>query len=162
MRPLIVGIDPGTTVGVAILDFEGDLIKIYSKKHFSLNSIVKFITSFGSVVVIATDVHKIPASISKLSAEVGAVIFNPEKNIYTSEKIRLTKKYVESRDIKIKNAHERAALIAALLAYYFYQNKINQTKKKLREKNLTEEQEATVFEKVVKGTSIEKTIKAVL
>lgn len=33
---LIVGIDPGTTVGYAILDIEGNLLILNSSKHLNL------------------------------------------------------------------------------------------------------------------------------
>lgn len=163
-RSIIVGIDPGTTVGICILDFRGNLVKLCSKRNFSVKNIVKFISDFGNVVVVATDVHKIPAAISKISAEIGAVIFSPEQDIEKYYKIKTSREFVSNKneDIKIKNAHERAALTAALLAYCYYKNKINQAIKKAMEHRLYGEDVDKVLALVLKKVSISNAIRKCL
>jgi len=46
---LIVGIDPGTTLGYAAIDFEGNLIRVYSDKNFDLNSLISVRVIFISL-----------------------------------------------------------------------------------------------------------------
>ena len=43
MRRLIVGVDPGVTVGLAILSLDGEPILVESKRDWSLSELVKSI-----------------------------------------------------------------------------------------------------------------------
>jgi len=46
-KNIIVGYDPGTTVGIAILDTDGKLIEVFSQKNFSKDEVIKHISAFG-------------------------------------------------------------------------------------------------------------------
>jgi hypothetical protein len=108
---LIVGIDPGTTIGYAVLDTEGKIIKVSSSKQFNLNYLINKITDTGKVLVTGTDKKKIPDFVDKFSVKVGARIINPKHDLKISEKKDLTKEF------KFNNEHERDALASALFAY---------------------------------------------
>ena len=64
---MIVGVDPGTTVGYAVLDTRGNVLGTRSSKQLELNSIVEEVVSFGSVLAIGTDKQKCPQLIEKIA-----------------------------------------------------------------------------------------------
>lgn len=115
---LIVGVDPGTTTGIAVLNLEGKLVDILSSKDFGMDKIISYITSLGKASLIATDVNPTPSSISKLSAQLGSTVFTPHESLGVEGKISLTRDYI------LRNAHERDALAAALNAYNKLRNKL--------------------------------------
>ncbi len=114
---LIVGIDPGTTTGIAALNFEGELVHIFSSKDFGLDRVIGHLIHIGRVSLIATDVNPAPEFVSKLVTKLGSGLFLPEESLRIDEKIRLTKDY------KVKNSHERDALSAAINAFNRFKNK---------------------------------------
>lgn len=114
---LIVGIDPGTTAGIAILNFNGDLVDLSSSKNMGIDEVIKHITRFGTVSVIATDVSPAPQFVNKLSATVGAVIFKPYTSLSIKGKKELTKNFT------YKDAHQRDSLAAGLNAFNKFKNK---------------------------------------
>jgi len=105
-RRLIVGLDPGTTAGYAILDLQGKLIEIGASKSLTLNELLKIITEKGKVIAVGTDKRKCPALIEKFAARTGAKIFIPGEDMSINDKSNL---------VKIKcNDHERDALAGAI------------------------------------------------
>jgi len=117
--------DPGTTIGLALIDFEGTVVATYSSKNMSISQVVTFVAQYGYPVVIAADVDPAPHAVYKLSASYGARLFS-YKSWMSKEKRRLGKGG--------KNAHERDALAAALKAYNKLSNKIRHVKKLARER----------------------------
>jgi len=117
-RPyLIAGIDPGTTTGIAILDFDGELLSLFSSKDLSLDKVVQHLTGFGKVSLIAVDVKPAPSFVTGLATKLGSHLSVPEEPLHVSEKIELT------RGNKTKNSHQRDALAAALTAHHKFKNK---------------------------------------
>ncbi|HEX54937.1 MAG: hypothetical protein DRO94_04570 [Candidatus Altiarchaeales archaeon] len=114
---LIVGIDPGTTTGVAALNFRGEIVDLFSSKNLSLDSVIKHLISLGRVSVVATDVVPTPNFVSKLAAQLGSRIYTPAEPIQVSEKIELTRHY------KPEDKHQRDALAAALHTFNKFKNK---------------------------------------
>jgi len=109
-----VGIDPGTTVGIAILDLEGNVLDIFSARNFSLYDISEYISKFGYPAIIATDVSPPPATVEKLSHNYDARFFSPPQSLTVDEKNAATFGY------KTENFHQRDALAAALKAFNHY------------------------------------------
>ena len=68
--PLIVGIDPGTTTGLALFDLEGNFLLAESRRNFRKAEIRKFILDQGSPVIIASDINPIPKSIARIKQTV--------------------------------------------------------------------------------------------
>jgi len=117
-RPyLIAGIDPGTTTGIAILDFDGELLSLFSSKDLSLDRVIQHLTGFGKGSLIAVDVKPAPGFVTRLATKLGSQLYVPEEPLHVSEKIELT------RGIKTKNSHQRDALAAALTAHHKFKNK---------------------------------------
>ena len=108
---LIVGIDPGITVGYAVLGIDGNLIGLGSSKALDLNSLISEIIKFGRVVLVGTDKFKTPSLVHAFATKLGAEVVNPKEDLKVEEK----KESVS--DLKHANEHEGDALAAALLAY---------------------------------------------
>ncbi len=108
-KPLIVGLDIGTTSALAIFDLKRNLLYTKSKRDFSLPDIVSTILKFGKPLIIATDKKKIPPAISKIAASFNCKISNPDHDLAVGEKDRIV-------NIDIGDSHEKDALAAALFA----------------------------------------------
>ncbi len=115
-RFIIVGIDPGTTVGIAVLSLDGDLLYLKSFRGIAPDKVVKLITEYGKPAVIASDVTPMPVSVEKIRRSFNAVSASPGIEVSAEEKIALGKTFGYSND------HEGDALTAALLTYRSYKN----------------------------------------
>ena len=62
---LIVGVDPGTTLGYAVLDVVSNLIKIKSSKKLNLNSLLSEIIYLGKINVVGTDKAKVHSLVER-------------------------------------------------------------------------------------------------
>jgi len=111
VKLLVVGVDPGTTTGYAILDIQGNLKKLKSSKRLNLSSLIFEIIREGKVLIVGTDVKYVPSFIKSFANKLGAKLISPEENLRIIEKKRLI------GDLKVKNLHERDALAAALFAH---------------------------------------------
>jgi predicted RNase H-like nuclease (RuvC/YqgF family) len=121
---IIVGVDPGTTTAVAILDLNGRLVEASSSRVSSIPDIIEHISEMGRPVVIATDVVPPPAAVEKIKRAFKAVLFSPNERISVEEKVRL------ARPSGYANDHERDAIAAAVKAFNAYKNKFAQIDKK--------------------------------
>ena len=83
---LIVGIDPGTTVGLAIVSISGEIKEIYSKRELSLAELINKVYSTGIPVVCSTDKKKVPAFILRFAAKTGARVISPDADLTVIEK----------------------------------------------------------------------------
>ncbi|MEM2934296.1 MAG: DUF460 domain-containing protein [Methanocellales archaeon] len=147
-RYIIVGIDPGTTTAIAILDLNGDLKSSISSRVFSFADIVEHISANGDPLVIATDVTPTPAAVERIKRVFNAVLYTPPRFISAEEKINLAKRFGYAND------HERDAIAAALLAFNSYKSKFAQIEKKAPAPLNIEELKAMV----VRGTSVDSAI----
>ncbi len=127
-KEIIVGVDPGTTVGIAILDFDGRILLVKSKKEWGLDKVIYEISRWGSPAVIATDKAEVPEFVRKIASNFGAVIFSPDEDISVEEKKEIARKY------EIVDAHQRDALSAAINAYKKLKPRILKAKRLVKEK----------------------------
>ncbi len=141
---LIVGIDPGATIGVAILDLNGNVIAIKSQKSWSYSEVVDYILSYGKPIVIATDKKNVPDYVNKLKASFNCILYNPKEDLSVEKKKNLVSGY------KILNDHERDALASALDAYNSYKNKLQNVEKRIPKGYDIEEIKAGI----IKGLSL--------
>lgn len=144
----IVGIDPGTTVGIAILSLDGDLLYLKSFRGIAPDEVVKLIAEYGKPVVIASDVTPMPGSVEKIRRSFNAVPASPGIEVSAEEKIALGKTFGYSND------HERDALTAALLTYRSYKNIFIRIEKKAPQNSDLE----LIKLHVISGDSIEAAI----
>lgn len=132
---LITGVDPGTTLGYALIDLNGNIVSIKSSKQLELNSLISEIISYGVPILIGTDRKDIPQFIAKLGAKLGAKIVTSEKDMPVGYKKALTKEFEK----KYKNDHEMDALAGAIYAFRKYKpllEKIDSFVKKEGKQNL--------------------------
>jgi predicted RNase H-like nuclease (RuvC/YqgF family) len=144
----IVGLDPGTTVGIAILSLDGDLLYLKSFRGIAPDEVVKLIAEYGKPAVIASDVTPMPGSVEKIRRSFNAVPASPGIEVSAEEKIALGKTFGYSND------HERDALTAALLTYRSYKNIFTRIEKKAPENADIE----LIKLHVIRGDSIEAAI----
>lgn len=147
----IVGLDPGTTVGIAILSLDGDLLYLKSFRGIAPDEVVKLIAEYGKPAVIASDVTPMPGSVEKIRRSFNAVPASPGIEVSAEEKISLGKQFGYSND------HERDALTAAILTYRSYKNIFTRIEKKAPEGLDLE----LVKLHVIRGDSIEAAIEKV-
>ncbi len=149
-RYTIVGIDPGTTIGVAMLDLDGRPIDVFSAKNYSVSDVVARIISLGKPLIVASDVTPTPSKVKRISSIFSTLVPELDESISLQDKIALTK----GAGYEYKNAHERDALAASVNAFKRYRKKFLQVQKKTPAGVDVEEVKA----QVVKGVSISAAI----
>jgi len=145
---IIVGLDPGTTTGIAALNLSGELVDLISSRAMSSSDVIEWIAARGRPLVVATDVFPTPGSVEKVKRAFNAVLYSPGGDIPAEEKIALGKEF------GYKNDHERDSLAAAISAFKKYRNKFLQVEKKVPSEIDSDEVKALV----VRGYSIENAI----
>jgi len=151
----ILGIDPGTTAAYCLLRFDGTIRSLRSKKGLTRADIIREVYDKGIPAIIASDVPQPPHLIEKIASTVNAPIFTPPKPIPVSDKQELAREY--GSEMKIRNAHERDALTAAVYAYKSLLPKFQQIDKKIREEQLTADRNY-LKALVIKGSSINEAL----
>lgn len=157
---IIVGFDPGLTVGIAILDLSGNVISTKSFKEISKAEIIKHIISYGKAVLIATDVYPPPKMVKKLASALNSKIYSPGKIFTVSSKTELVDSYLnEISSLKFPdNAHERDALAAAIKTYRHYQKKLNQIERRTEKLGLSPYEVDEIKNMVIRDSPITKAI----
>ena len=148
---LIAGIDPGTTVGYALIDLHGNVVSIGSEKHLDLDSLVSKTVSIGKVIVVGTDKGKVPGFVEKFANALGARLVTPDHDLLSREKAELVKGYRG-------DDHQLDSLAAALFSF----KKLRTLLKKVEEyiENYDKQNIAAKLTDLVvsKGMSISKTV----
>ncbi len=147
----ILGVDPGTTAAYCILSLNGQIQALRSRKGLTRADMIREVYEKGIPVMIASDVPQVPHFVEKIASTVNAKVYTPRKPIPVSEKQELAREY--SDEIRVRNAHERDALTAAVFAYRSIQSKLQQIDRMIREEQLHIDRNH-LKALVVKGTSI--------
>ena len=108
---LIVGVDPGTTLGYAVLDIKGNVVRVKSSKQLKLSSLISEVINLGRVIVVGTDKAKVPGFVQLFSVKTGGRVIRPKEDLKVSEKRELSFEHNAGND------HEADALASALFAY---------------------------------------------
>lgn len=108
---LIVGIDPGITTAYAVLDIEGNLLKLNSSKQLELNKIISDVMGLGKVVLVGTDKAKAPGLAEAFATKLGARLIIPNEDLKVEEKKRITINH------NFWDGHQGDALASALFAH---------------------------------------------
>lgn len=142
VRYVVVGIDPGTTIGLAILDLRGNPLHISSKKGADDFWIFQTIRSYGVPIIVATDKSSIPSRVGKISARFGAKLRAPKEDVRVSVKDEIAHRFSCCGD-----DHQRDALAAAFLAFQSFAHKFRQVEKRVGKDRKKEEfvKRAVVF-----------------
>ncbi|MHA2204076.1 MAG: DUF460 domain-containing protein, partial [Candidatus Hodarchaeales archaeon] len=131
LKNIILGVDPGTTTGIAVVDLmKGNLIYLNSKRECGISTIIRTASKFGKICCVAADVIPIPTTVEKIAKITGAKLIAPTVLVSAAAKREYLHDY---RDKTVNyshlNSHERDALFGALRAF-------NSLKEKLSKINL--------------------------
>lgn len=159
-RPLIVGIDPGMSVGLAVIDLNGELLALRTMRRASRSEIIEEILNHGYPVIIATDVNPPPKSVIRIANMFDAKLVVSKHDMSSEEKKRIVAEYEESRGVRAGSSHERDSLAAALKVYYRVKNLIAKARARAEEAGLAKDSDAIVS-KVLRGTPISVAIEEV-
>ncbi|WAI02134.1 DUF460 domain-containing protein [Methanogenium organophilum] len=145
-RYLFVGIDPGTTVGIAAVTLDGEPVLVKSSRTMAMPDVIEALYTAGRPLVVATDVHPMPASVERIRRAFSAVAYTPKADRTVEEKKALC------GDIPYGNDHERDSLSAAMDAFRAYQPKFRNVTKRVPAGHDMDEVRAGV----VRGLSLEQ------
>lgn len=166
--------DPGLTVGVAILDLSGEILSVKSFKEVARADITRHIINHGNAVLVATDVHNPPRMVRKMATTLNSKVFYPYKDLAVRYKNELVDEYIYSKDQKPlnkhspekkgsipQNAHERDALAAAIQCYNKYQKKLHQIERRTNDLDFSQDIVDEIKIQVINEVPITKAIDAV-
>jgi predicted RNase H-like nuclease (RuvC/YqgF family) len=108
---VVVGIDPGTTTAVALLDLDGAVLDVWSTRTADTAAVIEWIIEHGRPVIVAADVEPMPETVEKIRRSFDAAGWVPEQDLPVDEKLHRT------REQAYDNDHERDAMAAALFAF---------------------------------------------
>lgn len=109
---LIAGVDPGATVGIAVLDADSvtKRVETISRRNFPYSEILEWLSGKGEPIILATDKARVPLLVRRVAAAFGARLVNPPHDLRLAEKKEITSAY------NTKTDHESDALAAAFFA----------------------------------------------
>jgi len=110
---VVVGIDPGTTTAVAVVDLDGEVLNVTSSRSADTAEVIEWIIERGRPVVVAADVRSMPSTVEKIRRSFDAVGWTPDNDLAVVEKKRAT----SEDEYRLENDHERDAAAAAVFAY---------------------------------------------
>ena len=123
---VVVGIDPGTTTAVAVVDLDGELLNVTSSRSSDTAEVIKWIIERGRPVVVAADVRSMPSTVEKIRRSFDAAGWTPEDDLRVVEKKRAT----SENEYRLENDHERDAAAAAVFAYRDHAEQFDAVSKK--------------------------------
>ncbi|MDV3103801.1 DUF460 domain-containing protein [Thermococcus waiotapuensis] len=132
-RSIIVGIDPGITVGIAAVDLNGRIIALHSERNMPVGEVFRFISEIGHPVIVATDVSPAPGFVEKIARSFKAQLFVPRESFRVEEKNEL----LRNLGITVEDDHQGDALAAAYKAYLRLKPKLEHIDARLREAGLS-------------------------
>ncbi len=153
--PVIAGIDPGVTTGVAVIDLQGRVLLLESGKNMDRAAILDLILSQGRPIVVAVDVPEVPEAVRKIAGATGAMIYTPPGELSVAEKRVLAEKALRGR--QPEDSHQRDALAAAYKAWLSIQSKMDHIESQLRRLGMDID-ESRVKEAVLRGLSLAEAI----
>ncbi|MCE7747286.1 MAG: DUF460 domain-containing protein, partial [Candidatus Heimdallarchaeota archaeon] len=133
LRRLIVGIDPGLTIGLSIMDLNGRILKISSYREASRGQIIREITNYGKPSLICVDVYPYPAYVEKISAVLNSRLYTPRSVMTVSEKNEISRKLAMQQGVNVKNAHQRDSLASAYKGYAKFRSEFEKIERNYRD-----------------------------
>ncbi len=140
---LIVGVDPGSTFGLCVIDIFGNYKGIFSFKSPKSHDVVNKILAFGIPVIVSCDKKKPPEYAIKLSARLGCRVISPLRDLLISEKKRLVMK--NECSTLVKDSHQRDACASAYYAF----SRLKGSIKKIEKGFSCEELDGLLFKKIL-------------
>ena len=122
---IVVGIDPGTTTAVALLDLHGDHLDTLSTRTADTAAVIEWIVERGRPVIVAADVTPMPETVEKIRRSFDAAGWTPDSDLPVDEKKH------RAREEGYDNDHERDALAAALFAHDDFEAQLDRIRSKV-------------------------------
>jgi predicted RNase H-like nuclease (RuvC/YqgF family) len=134
-KPLsIVGIDPGTTTGFAVIDLSGRCLKIFSSKDLPLSKMITEIIAVSQPIITSTDKEKVPSFVADFSSSLGTLLISPKEDLKKELKKELVHKQTFDDD------HQMDSLAAAIYALKRTRHTITKMTRFIKEHKLEKEQ----------------------
>lgn len=108
---ILVGVDPGTTTAVALVDLDGEVLDVYSTRTEDRAALTEWIIDRGRPVLVAADVTPMPETVEQYRRSFDAATWVPQTDLLVDEKKHRVPAHAYDND------HERDAAAAALFAY---------------------------------------------
>jgi len=157
-RPVILGVDPGVTTGVAVLALDGRILYLGSGKGLDRGSILELVRQYGHPVVVAVDVAHVPETVKKIASQLGAEVYSPPQDLSTAEKRDLAARAAGKPPV---DSHQRDALAAAYKAYTVLRRKLEQVEREVSRLGIEVDVD-TVKEAVARGSTIAEALEAAI
>ncbi|MFC4247813.1 DUF460 domain-containing protein [Natribaculum luteum] len=122
---VIVGIDPGTTTAVAIVDLDGTVLDVWSSRTSDTADVTEWIVERGQPVIVAADVTPMPETVEKFRRSFDAAGWTPTRDLPIDEKQHRTREHPYDDD------HQRDAMAAALSAFDDHEDQFERIARKL-------------------------------
>ncbi|WP_255195021.1 DUF460 domain-containing protein [Halorarius litoreus] len=122
---VIVGIDPGTTTAVAVLDLDGEVLDVHSTRTADTADIIEWLIERGRPLLVAADVQPMPETVEKFRRSFDAAGWAPDHDLPVDGKKH------RAREVAYDNDHERDALAAALYAFDHHQDQFERIARKV-------------------------------
>jgi len=164
VKHLILGIDPGITTGIALLDLNSHLVLLRSSKALSKSDIVSLASSYGKVTLVATDRAQPPKLVADVARALGAKLFKQETEFPYRDKLKSVTAFLSTVKEASADEHQVTALFSALKAFKAYKNQLEEAVRELRSLDMPNNAllEDKLKANVIKGLSINRAIKSVL
>jgi len=151
-RYIIIGMDPGTQMGLAVLDLQGNVLYIGSSQNLDRGDIIALVSKFGTPLIVATDTNPPTHATKKLASILKAELFYPRTSLSVKEKEKIAKEY-EKKGVKVEDSHQRDALAAAHKALMSVKDKLEKVDRYLDKLALDVDRERIRAE-VLRGRSL--------
>ncbi|MEM4589942.1 MAG: DUF460 domain-containing protein [Candidatus Micrarchaeia archaeon] len=155
MKPIIVGVDPGTYIGIAIFDLNANLIHSSTITDKGKEVVVSEISKYGNPIVVASDVSPPPHLVTQIASYFNARLYYPKTTISDISKT------IETASYKFSSVHERDAIMAVLSFFKENANKLRWIERTLRDKGLSKIEE-DVKRYALSGMRVDDAIKALV
>ncbi|MGM0371976.1 MAG: DUF460 domain-containing protein [Halobacteriota archaeon] len=147
---VFVGIDPGTTTAVGIVDLDGEPLETWHSRTADMATVIEWIIERGRPVLVAADVTPMPETVEKIRRSFDAAAWTPTADLPVDEKLHRT------RNAATANDHERDALAAALFAHDDYADTIERV---IRKVPRTANRDEIVGEVIAEDVSVEAVLR---
>ncbi len=122
---VIVGIDPGTTTAVAVVDLDGNVLDVMSTRTAGTADVIEWLIERGRPVIVAADVNPMPETVEKFRRSFDAAGWAPDADLPVDEKLHRT------REDGYENDHQRDAMAAALFAFDAHEDQFQRISRKV-------------------------------
>ncbi|MDK2464560.1 MAG: DUF460 domain-containing protein [Candidatus Korarchaeota archaeon] len=159
-RPIMVGIDPGMSIGIAVMDLYGRILGLETLRRASRSEAIETLAQYGRPVLITTDVSPPPKNVVKIAQAFGARLVALNEHMKIEDKIKIVREFEERQGISVGSSHERDALAPLIKVYQRMRTLFEKAEGHLREMggSLGLVDRTRLYELLTRGASIVEAI----